>query len=245
MKRILGLGSLIVTMVMLFSGCGGSSDNGDPTIKAITAFMFDSPAVEGTVSEVTHSIEITLPAGMPLTALIPTITYEGASLSPESGVAQNFEDPVIYTVTAEDGTKQDYSVTVTVTASPVLSNARTIKTFIINSPVAVGIVSAATHSIAVTVPAGTVLTALIPTITYSGARISPKSGVAQNFSGPVIYTVTAEDGTKRQYVVTVTVAAIMKVSFDAVGTNYYVVPAGIHAINVKMWGGRRSTVRGW
>jgi hypothetical protein len=45
-------------------------------------------------------------------------------------------------------------------------------------------------------------TPLTPTITVSDkATISPGSGVAQDFfSGGVTYTVTAEDGTKKQYV---------------------------------------------
>ena len=40
------------------------------------------------------------------------------------------------------------------------------------------------------------LTSLTPTITVStGADVSPESKVAQNFTSPVIYTVTAEDST--------------------------------------------------
>lgn len=45
------------------------------------------------------------------------------------------------------------------------------------------------------------ITALIPNIEYSGAGISPKSGVEQNFTNPITYTVTAQDGTTKQYIV--------------------------------------------
>ena len=64
-------------------------------------------------------------------------------------------------------------------------------------------------SISATVPHGTDVTALVPTITVSaGATISPASGQAQDFSSPVTYTVTAEDGTTTaDYTVTVDVAA--------------------------------------
>ena len=64
-------------------------------------------------------------------------------------------------------------------------------------------------SVSATVPHGTDVTALVPTITVSaGATISPASGQAQDFAAPVTYTVTAEDGTTTaSYEVTVTVAA--------------------------------------
>ncbi len=48
------------------------------------------------------------------------------------------------------------------------------------------------------------LTALKPTIEISaGATVSPASGVAQDFTVPVNYTVTAQDGTTKIYTVTV------------------------------------------
>jgi hypothetical protein len=50
-----------------------------------------------------------------LTTLAPTITHNGKSVSPASGVAQNFTTSKSYTVTAEDNTTQNYTVTVNVT----------------------------------------------------------------------------------------------------------------------------------
>ena len=63
--------------------------------------------------------------------------------------------------------------------------------------------------IAITLPAGTDVTQLKPTITVSkDATVSPKSGTKKDFTDPVQYVVTAEDGTtKKTYTVTVTVAA--------------------------------------
>ncbi|WP_456458308.1 Ig-like domain-containing protein [Reichenbachiella sp.] len=56
------------------------------------------------------------------------------------------------------------------------------------------------------VVATTDLTALSPTITlFPGSTVSPESGVETDFSSPVVYTVTAEDGvTIQEYTVTVT-----------------------------------------
>lgn len=73
---------------------------------------------------------------------------------------------------------------------------------------AAGVVDDTEHTIAVEVPNGTAVTALTPTITVStGATVSPASGTETNFTDPVDFTVTAEDGTTTcTYAVTVTVA---------------------------------------
>ncbi|MDD5639322.1 MAG: hypothetical protein PHR47_00760, partial [Candidatus Pacebacteria bacterium] len=58
-------------------------------------------------------------------------------------------------------------------------------------------------------PYGTNVTSLTPTITIStDATISPLSGVAQNFTNPVTYRVTAQGGAFQDYVVTVTKMSI-------------------------------------
>ncbi|OAS13251.1 DUF5018 domain-containing protein, partial [Paenibacillus oryzisoli] len=171
--------------------------------KAITAFSFASPAATGTVNETNKTIAITVPHGTNVTVLEPTITHSGASISPVSGTAQNFTNPVTYTVTAANGSTQAYTVTVTVAANP----AKAITAFSFASPAATGTVNETNKTIAVTVPHGTNVTALVPTIAHSGASISPTSGTAQNFTSPVTYTVTAADGSTQVYTVTVTVAA--------------------------------------
>ena len=65
-------------------------------------------------------------------------------------------------------------------------------------------------------PAGTDLTALTPTITLSeGATVSPASGEAQDFSeGGVTYTVTAQDGTVKEYTATATTTAALSSACD-------------------------------
>jgi hypothetical protein len=64
----------------------------------------------------------------------------------------------------------------------------------------------AAKKIAVTVPYGTDVGNLTPTVTVStGAVVAPLSGMPQNFTNPVPYIVTAEDGSFVTYTVTVTV----------------------------------------
>jgi len=168
----------------------------------------------GTIDETNHKIAVTVPYGTNVTDLSPAIVAsDQATVSPTSGTAQDFTSPVTYTVTAEDGTKQDYVVTVTVEADT-KSTAKAITAFSIGT--SKGTIDETNHKIAVTLPYGTSVTALGPTIANSNkSSVSPTSGTSQDFTSPVTYTVTAEDGTKQDYVVTVTVA-------DKIATSYTV-----------------------
>jgi hypothetical protein len=165
--------------------------------KRITSFKIND--LDAMITEATKTITLTLPFNTDLHALSPTITHTGMSINPASGAARDFSSTQTYTVTAEDNTTQDYMVMVS-TAAP--SSSKDILTFNILS--ATGSVGA--DAVSITVPMGTVVTALTPTITISGASVSPDTGVAQDFTQPVVYTVTAQDGSMKPYTVTVTVA---------------------------------------
>jgi len=72
------------------------------------------------------------------------------------------------------------------------------------SPLGFGAINQTPYTVAVVVPHGTDLTALTPTIEVSsGATITPTGGVARDFTGPVSYTVTSEDGTSQMYTINV------------------------------------------
>ncbi|MBW7571632.1 DUF5018 domain-containing protein [Caproiciproducens faecalis] len=95
----------------------GGNSKPKATDKAIGSFAIGSRT--GKVNEANHTVAVTVPYGTNLTALTPTITVsKNAAVSPASGVVQSFTKPVTYTVTAEDGTKQSYVVTVTVGSKP-------------------------------------------------------------------------------------------------------------------------------
>ena len=198
MKRVL-LGVLFTALGMMFTGCGDSSSS---NAKAVTAFGFTDPAAQGTISETSHAIAVTVPFGTDVSALVPTIIHTGTIIAPASGVAQDFTNPVVYTVTAADASTQEYTVTVTVAPS----SSKEITTFNFAAPAAEGTILEASHTIDATLPAGTVVTALVPTIIHTGTGIAPASGVAQDFTNPVVYTVTAADASTQEYTVTVAVA---------------------------------------
>lgn len=85
--------------------------------KAMTAFAFNglSPAVTATIDATAKTISATVASGTDVTKLAPTLTIsDKATVSPATGVVQDFSKSVTYTVTAEDGTTQAYTTTVSV-----------------------------------------------------------------------------------------------------------------------------------
>lgn len=169
------------------------------TAKSITSFRYTAPGAIGTFSA-GNNIAVSVPFGTDVTTLSPSIAILGASISPASGVVQDFTAPVLYTVTAADSSTNTYTVTVTVLPN----TANAITTFQFTNPAILG--SIVGNNINITVPNGTVITSLAPDIIITGVSLSPASGVPQDFTGPVAYTVTAGDTSTNVYTVTVTVS---------------------------------------
>lgn len=93
-----------------------------------------------------------------------------------------------------------------------------ILTFTVPGQALPAVIDQTNYKITVTVPAGTNVKSLTPAITVSSGTPSPLSGTAQDFSSPVLYTVTS-DCLSSKYTVTVVVqdvAAISACSADAV-----------------------------
>ncbi|MBI3888609.1 DUF5011 domain-containing protein [Candidatus Nomurabacteria bacterium] len=90
--------------------------------KFVKSFGFPNLGAVGVINEATHRIDITVPFGADVTSLTPTIKISGgASVSPNNNTVQNFSNPIVYTVTAENGDTQTYTVTVSVHSSVVYS----------------------------------------------------------------------------------------------------------------------------
>lgn len=104
-----------ITVKVDFSGTKLAADQSSEA--KITEFTFDSkevvsqPVIDGT--NITFMVSDTIKAEE-LAALVPTIKIsDKATITPESGVAQDFSKPVTYTVTSEDGiTTTTYTVSV-------------------------------------------------------------------------------------------------------------------------------------
>ncbi|MDC7222427.1 MAG: metallophosphoesterase [Spirochaetales bacterium] len=87
-----------------------------------------------------------------------------------------------------------------------LSDSKSITSFGFDAQDADGEISTSDKTVTITVPSDTDQSALTPTIEFTGESISPESDTEQDFSSSVTYTVTAEDGTTAEYVVTVSLA---------------------------------------
>ena len=207
MKKI----TLTSSIFFLLLSCTGDSDNPDEVIlsgqKEVISFTID---YQGTTYEATvhnDSIIAHVPSAVDLTNLAPEITIsEKASVSPASGMQQDFTDEVLYTVSAEDKSTKTYKASITK-----INSANEILSFrfknladgpadfhwIDNNPMDL-------DTIAYRVPYLSPIKALESEIDISeDAMIEPASGEILDYSKPVEYKVTAEGGSVKNYLVTV------------------------------------------
>ncbi len=179
--------------------------------KSIISFTLNSlsPVVKANIDSVKYTVTVSVPIGTDISRLSPTITISKlASISPSSGTVQDFTSPVVYTVTAENGTVQTYTVKVNIAKS----SSKSITSFSFSSlPKVVVTIDSTKKTITATLPEGTDLTKLAPTIVTSNkATVNPASGQAQDFTNPVTYNVSAEDGTVQSYIVTLNTSVTYK-----------------------------------
>lgn len=166
---------------------------------------FSLAGVVGTVTIVdaaTGTVAVKVPYATNLTSLVPTITLAAGTSFVNAGdatAAKDFTSPVTYPVTNGTDTRT-YTVNVT---KELPSTACDILTFDIPNQVGTttflpkSTSGGTLDSILVTMPYSSSLTGLVPTYTISplASSSTPASGVAQDFSSPVVYTVVAQDGT--------------------------------------------------
>lgn len=100
-------------------------------------------------------------------------------------------------------------------------------------------------TITVRVPPGTDLTQLIPTVAHTGASISPPTGVVRDFTQPVDFTVTAEDGSTKVYTVTVLFSEATVAPEMQIGTNFwYHTQRNLQDSGQVNWSGEEAMVAG-
>ncbi len=137
---------VLIAMALSFLGCPPVETTSDA--KDMTAFTFTAAKNSGLAHDVAcnitgNNIVATVPFGTNVEALVSTFTTTGASVkignvSQVSGTTANdFTNPVTYTVTAEDGSTLAYTITVTITPEPVEPEAVT-ETSLFQNPIGVG-----------------------------------------------------------------------------------------------------------
>ena len=120
MKHLFLNSTLLFICAILFCCCRKDKIAPASSVSAekyITSFEFPGLPKEAilNVNQIkrTRVIKFTVLSNTDVTALIPSIKFsEKATIYPLSGQAQNFENEVFYTVTAEDGSKQTYRIIV-------------------------------------------------------------------------------------------------------------------------------------
>lgn len=187
--------------------------------KDITAYSFASQTRPATIDTAARTVAVEVKNGTNVTALVANYALTLNSTAKVNGVTQrsgitsnNFTNPVTYAVKAENGTTQNWVVTVTV-APP--SAAKEITAFGFAEQTGAATINAAAHAIAIEVADGTNPNGLVATFSLSpGATatvgsVSQVSGTTANdFTSPVTYTVTAADGSAQNWTATVTVETI-------------------------------------
>jgi hypothetical protein len=175
--------------------------------------------VSGTITGST--IAVAVPFGTNVAMLTATWATTGVRVevgdTPQvsSMTMNDFTTPLVYRVTAADGSSKDYDVEVTLASM----GAKEITAYSFqaakNAPKLATDVIATINGTAITatVPSGTDLSSLKATFSTTGVGVTASSGLQvsgvtpNNFTSAVPYTVTAYDGTTQSYVVTVTAAA--------------------------------------
>jgi len=220
----------ITMLLLILFAIGCSKDDNEVTVvpksnaKQITSFNFtsaDNPVlnenISATITEASKVVSTSVPNGTDISALTPAIEVSAkASVSPSG--TQDFNSPVTYTITAEDGSTSLYRASVMVMAS----DAKQIVSFVFTAgdnntlkEDASGEINENEKTIAISVPNGTDITALVPTLELpENATVDPTD--EQDFTEPVTYTVTAEDGSTVEYEVSVGVSISQKEALIAI-----------------------------
>lgn len=179
-KKTYSIFILLMTAALIWS-CENQMEDGLVTDVSVNISSFRVNGVSGEIDQKDDKITVTLPYGTNVNTLAPVIEIpQGATVSPGSGSAIDFSQPVKFKV-KNGNIFKDYLVTVKA-QNPIVS-------FKIN-----GLSATINHSgktISLTMPEGTNLTALQPMIEMgNGVSISPGSGTTINFTSPVSFTVS-------------------------------------------------------
>lgn len=152
------------------------------------------------IDHLNEEIYIELPYGVDITALKPDIIVDYRSkMVPKSNTIQDFTNPVLYTVTSESGDIKKYEVKA---SNENASSENNILDFSIGNIKG----EIENNNISIRVPKTLDLKKIQPKIEIStNAKVYPESFEEVDFSqGSLEYTVTAQNGEKQIYIVTLT-----------------------------------------
>jgi len=104
----------IVSLAFWAMGCVTEDHFGASSEKKILSYTLEGQVGNTLIDQQTREIKLTIGANQNITSLTPTnVTLSTfATLSPGSAITLDFSNPVLYSVTAEDGSAQTYTVLV-------------------------------------------------------------------------------------------------------------------------------------
>ncbi len=157
-----------------------------------------------TIDEATQTIMLELISGGTIGTITPEFTLSlGASANPSSGESIDLSSrTAIYTVIAEDGiTTLDWTIAVLQNSNTDILNFELTTISFSNIQI-----DSDNHEVNVVVGDDSDITSVLTEITLPiGASIAPQAVAVQDFTNPVVYTVTATDGfTTQDWLVSVT-----------------------------------------
>ncbi|MUH34454.1 DUF5018 domain-containing protein [Zobellia amurskyensis] len=211
--KIPSLFTLSTCFLLIFASCSKDSEEVEEEVQSksdekeilIFSIDLDNESVELAINstEINHMFSY----DKDLTSLAPTITIsDKATISPKSGVTQNFSQEVIYTVTAEDGSNTKYKVNLSVEDE----NKKVTFSFIglpedgPNGYKQVKLPETEADSINFRVPYVSKIPALELQLNLpEGATSIPESNKILDFTSPVTYAVTFNSGDTKKYIVSV------------------------------------------
>ena len=205
-SKITGVRTFTVSVTATSADLTNITLTGTPSNYTFSAgtYTYNSVTVANNVSSITIT---------PTGAGVITMSLDGGTSSTlTSGVASDLValtagvEKIIAVITTETGkSAKTYTIKITRT----LSSAKAITAFSFSS--GTGVINETAHTVAVNVPNGTDVTALVATFTTTGAGISiggtsqVSATTANNFISVKTYTVTAADSSTQTYTVTVTI----------------------------------------
>lgn len=206
---------ILVTIFLLFSACKDEEPSISSTKELLNFSILKSDNQGKVANDVEASIQgsvITLPLDKydDLKSLIAVFQYNGKSITidgveQESGVTSNdYSQPLVFTVEAEDGSKQQYTVEIALKDTGVLSAFRFLKK---NNAFLTADVSSSIGEESIIPLVTFSQSELIPTFTTNAVKVlvdevEQKSGMTKNdFSSPVVYQFIMRNGETFQYTV--------------------------------------------
>lgn len=206
---------ILVTILLLFSACKDEEPSISSTKELLNFSILKSDNQGKVANDVEASIQgsvITLPLDKydDLKSLIAVFEYNGKSITidgveQESGVTSNdYSQPLVFTVEAEDGSKQQYTVEIALKDTGVLSAFRFLKK---NNAFLAADVSSSIGEESIIPLVTFSQSELIPTFTTNAVKVlvgevEQKSGMTKNdFSSPVVYQFIMRNGETFQYTV--------------------------------------------